>query len=311
MSALTFTSDALALPPGAFARTARHWLRRAGVPVFAHTQGPFRPYLFPLCSPTGYLVVSERPADHPHHNGVWIGADHVHRLTPVGAGRTEEYTYNFYVDEVFQGRAPGCQIVEAMTAADLPDGGFALDQRIVWRGPVEWGAPDGRVVLRERRRIVLRPASPGRHVIDVSSRLQAPAAAVRLGPTRHAYFNVRVAETMIGANGGRIADAFGRTGADAGADGVPWVDVTGPVGGGALAGIAVIAQPRPGLTPTWFVADWGVVSVGHFRRDGLTLDVGRTFATAFTLVVHDGRIDPADLDRVAATPPEPPEDTDP
>ena len=311
MSALDFTSDALTLPPGAFARTSRHWLRRAGMPIFAHTQGAFRPYLFPLCSPAGYLVVSESPADHPHHNGVWLGADHVDRLTPVGPGRTETYTYNFYTDEVFQGRAPGRQVIEAMTGTDLADGGFALDQRIVWRGPAEWGAPEGRAVLRERRRIVLRPAVRGRHVIDVTNRLGVCEAAVSLGPTRHAFFNVRVAETMIVANGGRIADAGGRTGTDAGADGVPWVDVTGPVGGGALAGIAVIAHPVPGLSPTWFVADWGVVSVGPFRSDGITLEAGQTLATAFTLVVHDGPIDAADVDRVAATPPEPLEDAEP
>ena len=306
MSGLDFTADALGLPPGAFAKTSRHWLRRAGLPVFAHTPGPFRPYLFPLLSPAGYLVAAESPADHPHHNGVWLGADHVHRQTPVGPDAVEDYTYNFYVDEVFQGRAPGRQIVEAMTAEVLADGGFALALEIVWRGPAEWGAPGGRDVLREARRIVLRAAPPHLHVIDVTSRLATVDAAVKLGPTRHAFFNLRVAETMIVANGGRIADGHGRHGPAAGADGVPWVDFTGPVGGGSVAGVAVIAHPVPGLTPTWFVADWGVVSVGPFRRDGVTLAAGAALATAFTLVVHDGPLDPPEIDAIAAQPlPEP------
>ncbi|MCL4189707.1 MAG: PmoA family protein [Rhodobacteraceae bacterium] len=304
MTGWSFRSDALALPPGAFARTHREWLRRDARPVLALTQGPFRPYLFPLLTPAGHLVASESPADHPHHNGLWLGADHVHMLVPVGPGRSEEYTYNFYVDEVFQGRAPGRQVVTGCVGSTRDDGGFGLLLAIDWRGPAEWGAPNGRRVLAEQREIVVRAPSPGLQVLDVTSRLSAPGAPVRLGPTRHALFNLRVSETMTVANGGLIRDALGgRSGAGgtaAGGDGAGWVDFTGPVGGGAVAGMTLVSHPVPGRTPTWFVADWGVVTVGPFRQEGLMLGPGDGLSCGFTVIVHDGPIADAEIARIAA-----------
>ena len=82
-------------------------LKHGGRIVLGLTQGRQRPYVYPLTTPAGFPVTSECPADHPHHNSFWIGADHVHCRMPVEGGKFEEYTYNFYVDEVFQGRAPG------------------------------------------------------------------------------------------------------------------------------------------------------------------------------------------------------------
>ena len=106
MSEFSFESDTIHLPTGAWARAHRRSLRWRGRDVLALTQGTMRPYIFPLYTPAGFAVTTESPADHPHHNSVWIASDHVHCLVP-SAGGIEEYTYNLYVDEVFQGRAPG------------------------------------------------------------------------------------------------------------------------------------------------------------------------------------------------------------
>ncbi|MEZ5863266.1 MAG: DUF6807 family protein [Geminicoccaceae bacterium] len=80
--------DSLALPPGAWARTHRRRLRHDGRTVLALTQGAFRPYVFPLMTPAGFAVTAEAPADHPHHASLWLGADHVHALTPTAPGRS-------------------------------------------------------------------------------------------------------------------------------------------------------------------------------------------------------------------------------
>jgi hypothetical protein len=90
MSGFTLEDDALDLPPGAIARTERKILRRDGRPVLGLTQGRMRPYVYPLFTPKGFAVTSESPADHPHHNSLWIASDHVHALVPVGAGKHEE-----------------------------------------------------------------------------------------------------------------------------------------------------------------------------------------------------------------------------
>ena len=80
--------------------------------MLALSQGKHRNYVYPLFTPQGFAVTSEHPADHPHHNSFWIAADHVYCRMPVTHGKGyEDYTYNLYLNETFQGRAAG-RIVE-------------------------------------------------------------------------------------------------------------------------------------------------------------------------------------------------------
>jgi hypothetical protein len=296
--AYTFTEDVVALPTGAWAATHRRTLRRNGRPVLALSQGRHRAYVYPLFTPQGFAVTSEHPADHPHHNSFWVAADHLYCRMPVTHGKGyEDYTYNLYLDETFQGRAPG-RIVE--TGCDgKPDGGaFRIVQTLDWRGPVEWAAPNGRLAARETRTLWIA-VSGGAHVIDVESRLAAVDWDFTLGPTRHAYFNVRVADSMIVALGGVVQDDHGRTGGEAvtGTD-ARWVDFSGPVGGGHTAGIAVFPDPRDHADLSWFVADWGVVTVGPFRLNGRLVRRGEELVARYRVLIHDG--DAAAADVVAA-----------
>jgi len=286
--------DTIALPKGAFARTHRHALVREGRPVLALTQGRQRAYAYPLCTPAGYAVTSECPADHPHHNSFWIAADHVHGRMPVAGGGFEEYTYNFYVDETFQGRAAGRIVETARRFAAEGEAACRVEQELDWRGPQEWGASDGRLVLRERRvmRIV---AEPGLYVIDLDSRLSSAGWDVALGPTRHAYANLRVAETMTCAFGGIVQDDRGRRGGPAiSGDGAAWVDFSGPVGGGHVAGVTLLPDPRDHPDPSWFVSDWGVITVGPFRTRGCVLKEGEEMRARYRVLVHDGDAEACD-----------------
>jgi hypothetical protein len=295
MPAFSFVSDQIALPPGAWARTHRRRLSVEGQSLLALTQGEFRAYLHPIFTPAGFAVTAEAPADHPHHSGLWIAADHVHALMPAAEGTIEEYAYNFYVGETFQGRAPG-RIVETAVEGGPIGSGFEIVQHLDWIGPREWGAAAGRTVARETRVLHVRCDTAHRH-LDVRSAFTAGPLALRLGPTRHAWFNARVTDSMIVGNGGRILDDRGREGATAvSGEGARWVDFTGPVGGGHVAGITVVTHPEPGRTPFWFVADWGVVSVGPFRHEPLGLDPGETWHSHHSVLVHDG---PPDLEAIA------------
>lgn len=301
MTEFTFESDAISLPAGAWAKTHRARLRHGGASILALTQGWFRPYLHPLSTPSGYCVTAESPADHPHHCGLWIGADHVHARVPAAHGMVEEYTYNFYVDEIFQGRAPG-RIVEVERTGDvLDDGRYRIVQRLDWCGPAEWAAPDGRLVAVETRTTVVEPGQR-RHRIDVTSRLECGEFALTLGPTRHAWLNVRVADSMTVDNGGTVRDDRGRAGGAAvSGEGARWIDYTGPVGGGAVAGVTVIPHRVEGREPFWFVADWGVVTVGPFREEALVLDRGRAFESRCAVLLHDGPADHDEIERIAAS----------
>jgi hypothetical protein len=284
----TLTEDVVALPTGAWAAAHRRTLRRDGKPVLALSQGKHRAYVYPLFTPKGFPVTSEHPADHPHHNSFWIAADHVYCRMPVTHGKGfEDYTYNLYLNETFQGRAAG-RIIETACAGAEEGDGFRITQTLDWRGPPEWAAPDGRLAARETRtlRISLRGDA---NVIDVESRLAAVDWDFTLGPTRHAYFNVRVADSMIVALSGTVRDDRGRSGGDAvsGAE-ARWVDFSGPVGGGHTAGIAVFPDPRDHQDIWWFVADWGVVTVGPFRLKEKLVRRGEELLARYRVLVHDG-----------------------
>ena len=106
--AYTLTEDVVALPTGAWAATHRRTLRHNGRPVLALSQGRHRAYVYPLFTPQGFAVTSEHPADHPHHNSFWVAADHLYCRMPVTHGKGyEDYTYNLYLDETFQGPRRG------------------------------------------------------------------------------------------------------------------------------------------------------------------------------------------------------------
>lgn len=285
--------DPIALPRGAWAKTERRTLRRGAQPVFSLTQGRHRPYLFPVYTPRGFAVTSECPADHPHHNSFWIASDHVDCWMPAAAGRNEQYTYNFYVDETFQGRAPGRIVQLHASGEEIGTDGYRIVQTMEWRGPVEWAAPEGRIAARERRVLDLKTAD-GAYVIDVESRLSAVDWDLSLGPTRHAYFNLRVVESIAVTSGGRVQDDRGRSGGEAvSGSGARWVDYAGPVGGGHWAGVALFPDPRDHRDAYWFVSDWGVITVGPFRLEKREIRQGDAMVLRYRVIVHDGDLGPA------------------
>lgn len=292
MTAFSLDSDAIDLPKGAWAKTHRRTLRWQGRDILALTQGRLRAYVYPLYTPAGFPVTTENPADHPHHNSLWIASDHLHCLVPADAGKIEEYTYNFYVDETFQGRAPGRIRETGVEAAETGAGAFRIAQALDWVGPIEWAADGGRIVMTERRTLTVRPGDSF-HVIDLRSELTPTDWDVTLGPTRHAFFNFRVAESMRAVRGGRLIDSDGRTGgSQVTGNAARWVDYCGPVGGGSVAGIAM--GPTAGIeAPSWFATDWGTVTLQPYRHQARRVPRGETLAMAVRLVVHDGGLEPA------------------
>jgi hypothetical protein len=285
----SLTEDMVALPTGAWAGAHRRTLRSGERPVLALSQGKHRNYVYPLFTPKGYAVTSEHPADHPHHQSFWFAADHVYCRMPVNHGKGyEDYTYNIYLNDTFQGRAAGRIVETAYTGAADGDA-FRITQTLDWRGPQEWAAPEGgRLVARETRTLLVRERN-GAHVIDVESRLAAVDWDVTLGPTRHGYFNVRVADSMIGGLGGVITSNEGPLpNADTSNETATWIDFSRPVGGGHVAGISVFPDPRDHQDIWWFVAGWGVITVGPFRMKEALVRRGEHLRARYRVIVHDG-----------------------
>jgi len=273
------------LPRGAFTGGGRDILRYGDSPVCAFTRGSFRPCLHPIWTPAGFVVTAEQPADHPHHRGIWCASDHV-GLLMQGPDGVERYEYSFYVDDVFQGRAPG-RIVQTGLALVAQHGQRALvEQRLDWIGPSEWGAPDGRHVLSERRWTGVTRTDAAL-ILDITCQLTPCSdTLIAIGPTRHAWFNARLADSIAIDTTTAPTDDQARMGAEAiPTRGAAWVDYSGPVGGGFQAGITVLPQDPERCA--WFVADWGVITVGQVRDRAVTLQPGETAQFSCRFIAHD------------------------
>jgi hypothetical protein len=67
--------------------------------------------------------------------------------------------------------------------------------------------------------------------------------------------------------------------------GVEWVDFSGPVGGGSKAGITVL--PQDPEQSAWFVADWGVITVGQVRASPVMLQPNERTRFVCRFIAHD------------------------
>jgi hypothetical protein len=232
--------------------------------------------------------------DHPHHNSLWIGADHVNCWLPYAADKHEQANYNFYLNEIFQGRAPGRIVAVARECEEVGEDHLRVVQTLNWQGPREWGASEGRIIAVERRTIDIHPGDVA-NVIDLRSQLQAREWEIDIGPTRHAYFGVRMAEGLRVTNGGEMVGADGCCGSEEikGHD-VKWVDCSGEVTTGKSVGVALLPHPA-NADNEWSVADWGYMSANPLRWSGKKIKTGEEMDVALRVVVHDGDAEQAGI----------------
>jgi len=245
------------------------WRGRA---VTALSQGPYRAYLYPVFTPAGVAATCEGPTDHPHHQSITIGTDHLHCSVPLpplsfAPGRQEEATYNCWMNETYLGRAPSRIIATSVDSRELSADHLRIVQSLEWRGPSEWGAPEGRLVAGETRTIDIYPGEVA-NIYDIRSQLAPTQWDLKLGPTIHAYFTIRMADGLRPADGATLIDSLGRCGASQirGQD-ADWVDYSGKVAHGQHAGLAVLPHPSAGRPPR-HVSDWGSMSINPFLVAG-------------------------------------------
>ena len=287
MESFSILEDQVELARGARAASHRLGVRWRGKRILSLSQGPYRPYLYPVFTPAGFAVTSESPADHPHHNSIWVALDRVRCLFPYSSDEIEKGTYNFYVNETFQGRAPGRILTTAVESEELAPDHLRIVLTLQWRGPAEWGAPEGRVLLAEIRTLDIRPGE-GANLIDVRSRLQAGQWGLNLGPTRHGLFGVRLIEALSVTHGGQLVDSEGREGGrEISREKADWVDGSGTLGRGVRAGVSLFPHPSTAGYP-WYVTDWGTLTLNPMAELLWSLGPGDGVEFGIRVVVHDG-----------------------
>jgi hypothetical protein len=287
--------DRINLPRGAVARARRVNVTWRGKAILGLSQGDYRNYIYPLFSPAGVLLTAEAPIDHPHHQSVTIGADHVNCYLPYSDNKLEEANYSFYVNYIFQGRAPGRIAGVSLDAEELAIDHLRLVQRLQWQGPEEWGAPSRRIVAEETRTIDIHPGDTS-NILDIRSELRPAQCEIRIGPTRHAYLTVRMAEGLRVLDGGAVVDSAGRRGSEAiTGHQADWVDASGAASGGGRAGVAVLHRTAA-TGAAWGVADYGTITVNPFLTKARALRIGEVIDFGARLLAHDGAIEETGLE---------------
>ena len=269
--------------------------------------------MYPLYSPEGAPLTTESPIDHPHHNSIVVSADvffvKLPPLVPKMSPLTEEATYNLYVNNVFQGRAPGRIWVADTTSEEISESHLRVTQDIEWQGPEEWGAPPAvpgpfgrRVLARETRTYDIHPGRVA-NVVDLRTELRPTDWDITIGPTRHAYVTVRVEDRIRPINGGTLVDSEGRHGEDAVTGNVAdWVDMSGPASYGKRAGIALMPHPSASGIPyesgkeiPWYGASYGTMLINPFQREPGLINRGDEVSLGVRILAHDGDAAEADI----------------
>ena len=266
-----------------------------GRPVTGVCQSARRCYVYPVLTPSGVGVTSERPEDHPFHQSITVGNDYFFTCRTSAAGRFEDPGMCFYTDGPdMRGRGEGRIVAAAHNeCTELGEDRLEIILRTQWQGPEEGYSPKyRRVVAEEMRTVGVRPGE-GANLIDVRSELRPTDRDIRIGPSRHGYFTIRVADHLrvVDRRGerlsGELVDSEGRHGEEVGWQHAGWIDYYGTDPQGRTAGIAVFQYPSLGNV-AWYAATYGSIRVNPFRKGATLVNRGEAVDFAIRVVAHDG-----------------------
>ena len=266
-----------------------------GRPVTGVCQSARRCYVYPVLTPSGVGVTSERSGDHPFHQSITVGNDYFFTCRTSAAGRFEDPGICFYTDGAdMRGRGEGRIVAMAHNeCTEVGEDHLEIILRTQWQGPEEGYAPKHRrVVAEEMRTVSVRPGERA-NLIDVRSELRPTDRDIRLGPSRHGYFTIRVADHLRVVDrrgkplGGELVDSEGRRGEEVGWQHAGWIDYYGTDSQGRTAGIAVFQYPSLG-NAAWYAATYGSIRVNPFRKGATLVNRGEVVDLAIRVVAHDG-----------------------
>ncbi len=291
MKNFSVETEYISLPHAATPRARRTKVGWRGRAIAVLAQGDYRAYLYPVYTPQGVAVTDESPRDHPHHNSITVGSDHINchfpPLLPEMTSLVEYGNYNLYVNDTFQGRSPGRVVATTTESTEVAEDHLRVVQSLQWQGPIEWAAPERRNLADETRTIDIYPGDKA-NIIDLRSQLRPTEWDLSIGPTRHAYFTIRLAEGLREIDGGTSSDSEGRNGAARiSGNKADWIDGSGPAPHGKNAGIAVFKFASAGDVP-WHIFDWGTINLNPIFDDTWHIKRGAEVDIAIRIVVHDG-----------------------
>lgn len=260
-----------------------------------HYRAEPRPYLYPLHAPGGVPVTRAWPQeegegeerDHPHHTSFWFahgdvnGTDFWHPQSEHGG------------------------VIEL--TGELKEV-VSRGKRVRLRHEYEWKDREGRVLLRERRTLLLGGEDDQRW-IDARFELTAAQDEVTFGDTKEGTFALRLHPAL--RLNGKVATGSARNSEGVESKAVwgkraAWVHYQGVVEDSPV-GVAVFDHPENLRHPTWWHARaYGLVGANPFgvhdfedREPGTgdhTLAEGETLVLRYRVWIHAGHRSPEETD---------------
>lgn len=249
-----------------------------------------KPYLHPLRTADGTIMTRRWPMetdaagqskDHPHHQGLWIGVNDVNGIHYWENAKPGPKWGKVALEKIVSAKGGGKQgVIEAV---------------------FNWTTPDGKVVLREDRKMTFYSGSGQNRMFDVDAKLTAVNGPVNFGDTKEGFFAIRLNDQLTEkSKGGVMTSAEGGQGMKAvWGKKSPWVDYAGTVDGKPV-GIAIINNKSSFGYPTrWHSRDYGLFAAnpifeseangGKALLEGkFILDKGKSMELKHRVVIHPG-----------------------
>lgn len=257
------------------------------------------PYLYPLISPSGANISRHWPIeedapteekDHPHHRGLWLSHGDVNGFD-FWAGMVGKKDAVIRTDKV---------------ATEKTETFAAITANLTWLG-------DGKELLREERVHIFIRTDPKTLKIHVQSTLTAIAEEVAFGDTKEGTFAIRTDRTLrvvgkeakatlTNSNSEKNAAAWGKR--------AKWAAYSGPDELGKPAVVAIIDSAKSFRHPThWHARDYGLLAANPFgihdfekKKDknlgNHVMRKGETLIMRYTVILHQGTIESANLDAI-------------
>ena len=255
-------------------RLSGRWLGGVGASFY-------RPWVFPLYTPSGLTVIQEFAYDHPFHNGLFVGQH------PVNvAGRTGNFwatpPRRAFDDAIWT--KIGRMDVTAPPAQETDANGCRFVFKSVWRDEEEQP-------LIEELRTVRFHALEGAHVVDVASVKTAAYGSAEFPKTKYGSIGVRVEPRLLPPLGGAILADGGRRGTAALMDAnrqSDFVAYENTVAGQAAGLFLTILDP--GVRGPWFIRDYGMAMYNPTWDRTISLAAGESWTVTLRAVAYDGAL---------------------